>query len=62
MADGDGLAGCLGAILIVILVIVAAIITIAVFGTIGVLFGSGVSIGNYFKSFSENIGPEKPSI
>lgn len=58
--DGEGIGAILGGILIVIAVIAAAIAAILVFGSIGVLFGSGVSIGNYFKSFSNNVSLEKP--
>lgn len=62
MADGEALGGCLGALLMIVVIVAAAIVAIAVFGSIGALFGSGVSIGNYFKSFSENVSLEKPSI
>jgi len=62
MADGEGLGGIIGVILIVIVVVAAAIVAITIFGSIGVLFGSGVSIGNYYKSFSENVSLEKPLI
>ena len=62
MADGEGLGTLLGGLLIVVAVIAAAIAAIIVFGSIGVLFGSGVSIGNYFRSFSGNVSLEKPSI
>lgn len=67
--DGEGLGGCIVAIIGIALVIAAIIAIVSIIGTIamvfgasGALFGSGVSIGNYYRSFSENVSLEKPSI
>jgi hypothetical protein len=67
--DGEGLGGLIVAIIGIALVIAAIIAIISVITTIamvcgasGALFGSGVSIGNYYRSFSENVSLEKPTI
>ena len=62
MADGEALGGCLGALLLIVVVIALVIAAIAVFGSIGVVFGSGVSMVNYIRSVSENVSLETSKI
>lgn len=54
--------GCIINLIIIVVVIALGIVAISIFCPIGFIFGSGISIGNYFKSFSQNVRIEKPSI
>ncbi len=62
MADSDDLGSFIAAIFMVVLIIIVAIAAILLFGSIGALFGSSISIRNYYKSFSKNVSLEKPAI
>jgi len=67
--DGEGIGALIGAIIVIALIIAAIIAIVSilsiiamVFGASGALFGSGVSVGNYYRSFSENVSLEKPLV
>lgn len=67
--DGDGIGGLIVAVIGIALIIAAIVAIVSVITTIamvvgasGALFGSGVSVGNYYRSFSENVSLEKPTI
>jgi len=61
MADDDDMGGCIGMLIVLALIIAVIIGAIILFGSIGALFGSGVSVKNYISSFRENVRFEKPS-
>jgi len=52
----------IGIIFLVILGIALAFVLLIVLCSVGALFGSGVSIKNYYRSFRENVAFEKPYI
>lgn len=64
--DTEGLGGCILAIIVVVLAISVIITIVSVISTValvcgasGALFGSGVSVKNYYRSFVENVSLEK---
>ena len=52
----------IGFLLVFLLALIAIAIALVVLSTVGVLFGSGVSLGNYYKSFRKNVAFEKPYV
>lgn len=59
MADGEDLAGCIGGLLALMLIVAAVIVAVMVLMSAGVVFGAGVSLRNYFLAFRHNVQPER---
>lgn len=62
MADDDGgeaIAGCIGIVLIGILIVMAVAAAVAAFASIGAIYGAGLSLRNYLRAFIDNVKPEQ---
>ncbi|HSK80659.1 MAG TPA: hypothetical protein VLQ45_29665 [Thermoanaerobaculia bacterium] len=59
MADGDDLAGCIGGLLMVILVVSAVILAVMAVMSLGTLFGAGTALRNYGLAFANNVKPQR---
>ncbi len=60
MADGEDWGALIAAI--IGFVVIASLVAIAVMAMMsaGVIYGSGVSLYNYYQAFRRNIRPERP--
>lgn len=59
MADGDDLAGCIGAAFMVVLVISAIVAAVMALMSLGTLFGAGTALRNYGLAFANNVKPQR---
>jgi hypothetical protein len=59
MADGDELAGCIGGVLMVVLVVSAVMVAIMTLMSVGALFGAGTALHNYGLAFAGNVKPQR---
>ncbi len=59
MADGDEWGALIGAIVGLMVVVTLVVIAVMSLMSIGVIFGSGVSLNNYYQAFRRNVQPER---
>lgn len=59
MSDGDGLGGCIGGVIALVLIVTAVVLAVMALMSVGAVFGAGVSIKNYFEAFRHNVQPER---
>jgi hypothetical protein len=59
MSDGDELAGCVGAMIGLAVVVAVAIMAVMALMSIGALFGAGTALRNYGLAFQHNIKPQR---
>jgi len=59
MADGDGLGGCIGGVIALVLIVTAVVLAVMALMSVGALFGTGVSLKNYFEAFRHNVQSER---
>lgn len=59
MSDGEELGGCIGAVIGLMLLVVAVIAAVMILSTVGSLFGAGTALRNYFLAFRNNVKPER---
>ncbi len=59
MADGDELGAVIAAIIGVMVVVTLVVLAVMSLMSVGVLFGSGISLNNYYQAFRHNVKPER---
>jgi len=59
MADSDDFAGCIGAVLMIALVVSAVMIAVTTLMSLGAVFGAGTALHNYGLAFANNVKPQK---
>jgi len=59
MADSDDLGGCIGAVLMIALVVAAVMIAVTALMSLGTLFGAGTALHNYGLAFANNVKPQR---
>ncbi len=59
MADGDDWGALIGAVIGLMVVVTLIVIAVMSLMSVGVVFGSGVSLNNYYQAFRHNVEPER---
>jgi hypothetical protein len=59
VADADDMAGCVGGLIGLMLIVTAVVIAVMALMSAGAVFGAGVSLRNYFLAFRHNVQPER---
>lgn len=59
MANDDDLAGCLGGLFMVALVVAAVMVAVMTLMSVGALFGAGTALRNYGLAFASNVRPQR---
>lgn len=59
MAAEDDLAGCIGGLIGVMLVVTAVLFAVLAIATAGSVFGAGVAVRNYGTAFRRHVRPER---
>lgn len=59
MADSDDFAGCIGAALMIALVVSAVMVAVMTLMSLGAVFGAGTALHNYGLAFANNVKPQK---
>ena len=59
MADGEDWGALIGAVIGLMVVVTLVAIAVMSLMSIGVVFGSGISLNNYYLAFRHNVQPER---
>jgi hypothetical protein len=59
VSDMDDIGGCLGTVFVFSLVATAIVIAVMALMSVGVVFGAGISLKNYYQAFVNNVQPER---
>jgi hypothetical protein len=59
MADSEDFAGCIGAVLMIALVVSAVMIAVMTLMSLGAVFGAGTALHNYGLAFAGNVKPQR---
>jgi hypothetical protein len=59
MSDADDVWGCVGGLLMVIVVVTAVVIAVMALMSVGSLYGAGTALRNYGLAFAANVKPER---
>ncbi len=59
MADADDWGALIGAVIGLMVVVTLVVVAVMSLMSVGVVFGSGVSLMNYYQAFRHNVQPER---
>jgi len=59
MSDADDVWGCVGGLLLIMLVVTAVTIAVMALMSIGTVYGAGTALRNYGLAFAANVKPER---
>lgn len=59
MADADDVWGCVGGLLLIMLVVTAVVVAVTALMSVGSIYGAGTALRNYGLAFAGNVKPER---
>jgi hypothetical protein len=59
MSDADDVWGCVGGLLLIVVVVMAVVTAVMALVSVGSLYGAGTALRNYGLAFANNVKPER---